>query len=104
MAQHVGAENSWGAPEEASASQSWGTQDNAVQSAKACENSLGASNGDLPGLPEWLTGLSLQKYGPQASGWCAEMGAVSIEEVEENWEDFADAMKLKPLERKRLAK
>ena len=62
------------------------------------------SNDELAGLGEWLAGLSLQKYRPQAAQWCIEMGAVSMDEVEENWEDFADAMNLKPFERTRLAK
>eukprot|EP00972_Heterocapsa_arctica_P073533 10860904-Heterocapsa_arctica.AAC.1 len=32
------------------------------------------------------------------------MGAVSLEEGTDNWEDFAVALALKPLKRKRLAK
>lgn len=60
--------------------------------------------GAVDGLDDWLQKLSLQKYALQAHSWCSEMGAVSLEEVEESWEDFADALSLKPLERKRLAK
>jgi len=64
----------------------------------------GSGCGQIDGLVEWLVGLSLQKYEAQAAQWCADMGAVCLVEVEENWEDFAEAMSLKPLERKRLAK
>jgi len=56
------------------------------------------------GFEEWLAELALQRYQEKAIAWCGEMGAVSIEEVEECWEEFADQLALKPLERKRLAK
>ncbi|CAJ1423301.1 unnamed protein product [Effrenium voratum] len=58
----------------------------------------------VPGLQEWLQGLSLHHYGPLAAEWCVEMGAVSIEEIKESWEDFAEGLALKPLEKKRLQK
>jgi len=58
----------------------------------------------VPGLLEWLEGVSLQKYATKAAEWCQEMGAVSLDEVEEAWEEFADGLALKPLERKRLQK
>ncbi|CAE8616797.1 unnamed protein product, partial [Polarella glacialis] len=60
--------------------------------------------GPVGGLLEWLQKLSLQKYSAAATVWCTDMGAVSLQEVEESWEDFAEALALKPLERKRLAK
>jgi hypothetical protein len=58
----------------------------------------------VAGLEVWLRGLQLQKYEAKAEEWCAEMGAVSMEEVTDNWEELAFALALKPLERKRLAK
>jgi hypothetical protein len=77
----------------------------ALRSPKAAASSnVLDSNDELAGLGEWLAGLSLQKYRPQAAQWCIEMGAVSMDEVEEHWEAFADAMNLKPFERTRLAK
>lgn len=58
----------------------------------------------IEGLERWLQALSLQRYASKAAQWCTHMGAISVEEIEENWEDLAEALKLKPLERKRLAK
>eukprot|EP00928_Gymnodinium_smaydae_P010780 TRINITY_DN14062_c0_g2_i1.p1 TRINITY_DN14062_c0_g2~~TRINITY_DN14062_c0_g2_i1.p1 ORF type:complete len:890 (-),score=172.68 TRINITY_DN14062_c0_g2_i1:114-2783(-) len=52
----------------------------------------------------FLQGASLLKHLAPAMSWCTEMGAVSVDEILENWEDFADDLKLKPLERKRLEK
>eukprot|EP00972_Heterocapsa_arctica_P002867 421720-Heterocapsa_arctica.AAC.1 len=34
----------------------------------------------VAGLEDWLRGLQLQKYKAKAEEWCAEMGAVSLEE------------------------
>merc|ERR1712216_232862 len=51
--------------------------------------SLGTSGnaGDLIyGLAEWLESMSLEKYCSAASDWCADMGAISMDEVEEHWE------------------
>mmetsp|Transcript_44179 Transcript_44179/g.127805 ORF Transcript_44179/g.127805 Transcript_44179/m.127805 type:complete len:846 (+) Transcript_44179:226-2763(+) len=70
----------------------------------AAPTAAAASSSPVEGLGEWLRGLSLQKYEARAVEWCLEMGAVSLEEVEEEWEDLAEALALKPLERKRLAK
>eukprot|EP00927_Polykrikos_kofoidii_P077249 TRINITY_DN74208_c0_g1_i1.p1 TRINITY_DN74208_c0_g1~~TRINITY_DN74208_c0_g1_i1.p1 ORF type:complete len:562 (-),score=92.26 TRINITY_DN74208_c0_g1_i1:52-1737(-) len=54
------------------------------------------------GLEEWLQSLRLEKYTAQATEWCVEMGAISLSEVRDNLEDFASALQLKPLERRRL--
>jgi hypothetical protein len=46
----------------------------------------------------------LNKYEEQALSWGEEQGCVSIQELMENQEALAEALSLKPLERKRLAK
>lgn len=56
------------------------------------------------GIADLFARASLEKYEASALEWCLEMGAVSIEEVEESWEDLADALGMKPLERKRLGR
>lgn len=56
------------------------------------------------GLMEWLQRLNLAHYAAAARVWCAGMGAADVEEVIENWEDFCDELRLKPLERKRVRK
>eukprot|EP00913_Durusdinium_trenchii_P005723 g5339.t1 len=55
-------------------------------------------------LEKFLEGARLSKYLQPALDWCDEQGAASIDDVVENADDFADALSLKPLERKRLAK
>jgi len=55
-------------------------------------------------LWDWLSELCLQEYFEAATTWCVEMGAVSIEELAENAEDFADDVSLKLIERRRLQK
>ena len=55
-------------------------------------------------LEKFLEGARLSKYLQAALDWCDEQGAAAIEDVAENADDFADALGLKPLERKRLAK
>ena len=55
-------------------------------------------------LEKFLEGARLSKYLQPALDWCDEQGAATIEDVVENTDDFADALSLKPLERKRLAK
>ena len=55
-------------------------------------------------LEKFLEGARLSKYLQPALDWCDEQGAATIEDIVENTEDFADALSLKPLERKRLAK
>eukprot|EP00928_Gymnodinium_smaydae_P015270 TRINITY_DN15613_c0_g3_i2.p1 TRINITY_DN15613_c0_g3~~TRINITY_DN15613_c0_g3_i2.p1 ORF type:complete len:997 (-),score=119.88 TRINITY_DN15613_c0_g3_i2:166-3156(-) len=54
------------------------------------------------GLRDLMVELCLEDYVHQAEAWAAEMGAVWLEEVIENAEDFADALRLKVLERRRL--
>jgi len=58
----------------------------------------------VDGLVEWLASLSLERYKAAAFAWCEEEGAVTLDEVKENWEDFSQALSLRPLEKKRLAK
>eukprot|EP00929_Paragymnodinium_shiwhaense_P102761 TRINITY_DN65999_c0_g1_i1.p1 TRINITY_DN65999_c0_g1~~TRINITY_DN65999_c0_g1_i1.p1 ORF type:complete len:862 (-),score=222.27 TRINITY_DN65999_c0_g1_i1:236-2821(-) len=58
----------------------------------------------VEGLYEWLVEMRLEEYYQHASRWCAEMGAVSLEELAENAEDFADEVRLKTIERQRVRK
>ena len=78
----------------------------AVQKAGLVDPMATASGDDagIAGLSQWLKELSLQRYEAKALEWCHAMGAVSLEEVEDSWEEFANDLALKPLERKRLAK
>mmetsp|Transcript_64307 Transcript_64307/g.139965 ORF Transcript_64307/g.139965 Transcript_64307/m.139965 type:complete len:722 (+) Transcript_64307:147-2312(+) len=55
-------------------------------------------------LIEWMEALRLTSYTDAAKAWCERMGAAHLGEVVENWEDFANELKLKPLERKRVEK
>jgi len=55
-------------------------------------------------LTTFLEGARLSKYIEPALEWCNEQGAASIEDIVENVPDFAEALGLKPLERKRLDK
>lgn len=55
-------------------------------------------------LIQWLTELHLGQYAEEALRWCAGMGAAQLSEVQESWQEFAAALQLKPLERKRLEK
>ncbi|CAE7473407.1 trmA, partial [Symbiodinium necroappetens] len=57
---------------------------------------------EVEGLGDWLEKLSLSQYALAAREWCSGMGAATVEEIEENWEEFSDAMNLKFLERRRL--
>ncbi|CAE7790467.1 unnamed protein product [Symbiodinium sp. CCMP2456] len=55
-------------------------------------------------LEKFLESARLSKYMQAALDWCDEQGAASIEDIVENTDDFAEALSLKPLEKKRLAK
>ncbi|CAJ1350042.1 unnamed protein product [Effrenium voratum] len=57
----------------------------------------------IEGLAAWLAALSLEKYLPAAILWCHEQGASSLQEVTKNWEQLADALFLKPLEKARMS-
>ncbi|CAK0792098.1 unnamed protein product, partial [Prorocentrum cordatum] len=95
------AADAWGPPPAAPAEpEAWG----AAPAAAEDEGVEWGCGEEIPGLAEWLRGLALQKYEAQATAWCREMGAVSTREVEENWEEFAGALGLRPLERTRLRK
>ncbi|CAE7285264.1 unnamed protein product [Symbiodinium natans] len=58
--------------------------------------------GGIPGLSEWLQELCLEEYEEEVLRWCRSMGAIWLEEVQENAEDLADHLRLRPLERRRL--
>jgi len=55
-------------------------------------------------LAKFFESARLAKYLPSAKEWCTEQGAASIEEVLENVEELGEALKLKPLEKKRFLK
>mmetsp|Transcript_14922 Transcript_14922/g.42887 ORF Transcript_14922/g.42887 Transcript_14922/m.42887 type:complete len:419 (-) Transcript_14922:149-1405(-) len=55
-------------------------------------------------LEKFLEGARLSKYIKPALKWCDEQGAASIEDIVDNVPDFSEALKLKPLEKKRLEK
>lgn len=55
-------------------------------------------------LQQIMAEARLDKYMKVALEWCDEQGAATLEDIAENVDDFADALQLKPLERKRLAK
>lgn len=61
-----------------------------------------ASKDVVLGLTAWLNELRLGSYLEAASNWAEEQGAISLSEIIENLDDFADDMKMKPVERKRL--
>jgi len=58
----------------------------------------------VPDLEEWLQELRLEEYVVAAAKWCSEMGAVALEEIAENIEDFSADISLKPIERQRVQK
>lgn len=55
-------------------------------------------------LQKFLESARLSKYLEPAIKWCADQGAASIVDVVENTQELAEALGLKPLERKRLEK
>ena len=57
----------------------------------------------IEGLDTWLASLSLDKYLQAAILWCHEEGASSLQEIFKNWEQLADALSLKPLEKTRMS-
>lgn len=57
----------------------------------------------IEGLENWLKSLSLQKYLLSAIVWCHDNGASSLQEVIANWQQLADELCLKPLEKKRMS-
>lgn len=54
----------------------------------------------MPGLSELLRQLGLDHAVAPAQKWCDEMGAVCLEEVIENFDDFAETVELEPHERR----
>jgi serine/threonine protein kinase len=83
-------------------------QNNSVQAVpytplKSAKTSSSAAD-DVRGLREWLIGLSLEQYHAQALEWCNQIGAAHLSKIKEEWEDFAEWLPLKSLEKKRLEK
>lgn len=68
----------------------------------ALQNGAAGSSIEVWGLMEWLQRLSLAHYAASAKAWCEELGARDVEEVIENYEEFCNELKLKPLERRRV--
>ncbi|CAE7598735.1 dnaaf1, partial [Symbiodinium sp. KB8] len=64
----------------------------------------GAARCKVADLRDWLEELRLDEYLDAATTWCAEMGAVSLEEIAENIEEFGVDVSLKPIERQRVQK
>jgi len=58
----------------------------------------------LPGLSAWLVELCLTSYAGKAAAWVEEQGACSLREIQENFDEFAEDLGLKRLERQRLEK
>ncbi|CAE7494536.1 CPK1 [Symbiodinium natans] len=58
---------------------------------------------DIPSLGAWLAVLQLDGFLSKAKDWCEEMGAAELDEIRENWEDFAEYLNLSEEERERLA-
>merc|ERR1719487_441956 len=56
----------------------------------------------VQGLVSYLEERWLERYVPAAEAWCSEMGAMHIDEVLDEVDAFAEALKLKPLELKRF--
>jgi polyribonucleotide nucleotidyltransferase len=56
----------------------------------------------VQGLVSYLEERWLERYVPAAEAWCSEMGAMHIDEVLDEVDAFAEALKLKPLEVKRF--
>ncbi|CAE7826940.1 CPK1 [Symbiodinium sp. CCMP2592] len=57
----------------------------------------------IPCLGAWLAVLQLDSFLDKAKDWCEEMGAAELDEIRENWEDFASYLDLSEEERQRLA-
>jgi len=55
-------------------------------------------------LNPWLHNLNLDKYADEANAWCAQNNAGCLDQLLQRWEGFADSLKLKPLERRRVEK
>lgn len=56
----------------------------------------------VKGLSAWLNELGLDSYFKAAADWVEEQGAVTLEELVENLEDFVEDLKFSEPERKRL--
>lgn len=63
---------------------------------------IASTNCRVWGLQEFLESLNLAEYIEPAAKWATDMGAAFIEEIVECSEELADALELKPLEKRRL--
>lgn len=70
----------------------------------SCSSGVLLQGCKVASLSAWLEELSLAEYLGAATRWCTEMGAVSLEEIADNIEDFGEAVSLKPIERQRVRK
>jgi len=53
-------------------------------------------------LNPWLERLHLVQYDDEANAWCSQNNVASLDQLLQNWQSFADNVKLKFLERKRV--
>jgi len=58
----------------------------------------------VPGLAAWLLRLGLFQYGTVAANWVEAQGACDLDELVENFEDFADELKISALVREQCRK
>lgn len=58
----------------------------------------------IPGLEEWLETLALSAYLPKTRAWCSKVGASTLQQVMEKWEDLAAELPLKDLQKRRMGK
>jgi len=70
---------------------------------KSARKSVEAQTLELD-LTKFMEGARLVQYTKAALDWCDKMGAASLDDVIDNAEELSEALKLKPLERKRLVK
>mmetsp|Transcript_105075 Transcript_105075/g.208884 ORF Transcript_105075/g.208884 Transcript_105075/m.208884 type:complete len:521 (-) Transcript_105075:67-1629(-) len=55
-------------------------------------------------LNPWLERLHLVQYDDEANAWCSQNNVASLDQLLQNWQSFADNIKLKTLERRRVEK
>lgn len=108
----------WQEGEEAVAPGSWEEEPD-LGSATTAPSTLGAKllSASSASVPEaeaeadiaqevaaWLRELGLSEHQGAVLAWCEKMGAASLDEVMDSLEELAEAVELKPLQRKRLLK
>jgi len=55
-------------------------------------------------LSPWLKELNLEQYADKARAWCETNDACCLDQLLQHWEEFADSLELKKLERRRVQK